>query len=352
MIKPQSVTLAIDSSQWSILLKNHKGLNVFTEYIKYGVMNRDKTMNPSSQEIVAWIKQIFWVKKTEHSGTLDPKIINNLIVCIDKATHLYVCVAILHSKVLGVVKVTRSLETLTGALRIRTIYEGKLLEYDANRHLVVLWISCEPGSYVRTMLRFDILREKDKIVTMHDVLDAQWVYDNYRDEILLVSLFSIFLCVNVLLTSFKRLVVKDSAMNAICYRVKLMIPELLRFENDIEVGEEVVLMSRKYEAIALGIVEMTISVMDTYDHGVVANTKRTSMKKLIAEGNLDKHGKPNENTPKEWMDNVVLTIRKDYVVASLSIGFESTIEAKETVEAKKKKKGGDVEDKGGTQAQS
>lgn len=36
-------------------------------------------------------------------------------------------------------------------LRIRTIYESKLLEYDANKHLGVFWISCEAGTYVRTL---------------------------------------------------------------------------------------------------------------------------------------------------------------------------------------------------------
>lgn len=30
-------------------------------------------MNPSSHEIVAWIKRILKVEKTGHSGTLDPK---------------------------------------------------------------------------------------------------------------------------------------------------------------------------------------------------------------------------------------------------------------------------------------
>ena len=39
----------------------------------------------------------------------------------------------------------------------------------------------------------------------------------------------------VVLTNFKRLVVKDSAVNAICYGAKLMIPGLLRYENGIEV---------------------------------------------------------------------------------------------------------------------
>ena len=43
----------------------------------------------------------------------------------------------------------------------------------------------------------------------------------------------------VVLTNFKRLVVKDSAVNAICYGAKLMIPGLLRYENGIEVDDEV-----------------------------------------------------------------------------------------------------------------
>lgn len=39
-----------------------------------------------------------------------------------------------------------------------------------------------------------------------------------------------------LLINFKRLVVKDSAVNAICYGAKLMIPGLLRFESAIDVS--------------------------------------------------------------------------------------------------------------------
>src|SRR6185503_19696484 len=81
----------------------------------------------------------------------------------------------------------------------------------------------------------------------------------------------------VLLTSYKRLVVKDSAVNAICYGAKLMIPGLLRFENDIETGEEVVPMTTKGEAIAIGIAEMTTAIMATCDHGAVAKIKRVVM---------------------------------------------------------------------------
>lgn len=434
MIKPQSYTPSIDTSQWPILLKNYDRLNVRTghytplpsgysplkrplaEYVRYGVLNLDKPANPSSHEVVAWIKRILRVEKTGHSGTLDPKVTGNLIVCIDRATRLvksqqgagkeYVCVARLHSKVPDVAKVARALETLTGAvfqrpplisavkrqLRIRTIYESKLLEYDVDRHLVVFWISCEAGTYVRTMcvhlglilgvgghmqelrrVRSGISGEKDNMVTMHDVMDAQWLYDNYRDE---SYLRRVIMPLEVLLTSYKRLVVKDSAVNAICYGAKLMIPGLLRFENDIEVGEEVVLMTTKGEAVALGIAEMTTAVMATCDHGVVAKIKRVVMdrdtyprkwglgprasmkKKLIGEGKLDKHGKPNEKTPQEWVRNVVLPPGGDSMVAGLAaaadepakpekeisvIGEGSVLEKKEK-KRKSKDEDGEVDD--------
>jgi H/ACA ribonucleoprotein complex subunit 4 len=164
-----------------------------------------------------------------------------LIVCIDRATRLvksqqsagesaciieqdvylrrclgkeYVCVLRLHSALPSPTALPRALETLTGALfqrpplisavkrqlRIRTIHESKLLEFDEKRNLAVFWVSCEAGTYIRTLcvhlglilgvgghmqelrrVRSGALSENDDIVTMHDVLDAQWTYDNTRD---------------------------------------------------------------------------------------------------------------------------------------------------------------------------
>lgn len=45
-----------------------------TNYVKSGFINLDKPANPSSHEVVAWIKRILKVEKTGHSGTLDPKV--------------------------------------------------------------------------------------------------------------------------------------------------------------------------------------------------------------------------------------------------------------------------------------
>ena len=109
-------------------------------------------------------------------------------------------------------------------------------------------------------------------------------------------------------------------------------------EAGIEVHEEVVLMTTKGEAIALGIAQMSTVELSTCDHGVVAKVKRCIMerdlyprrwglgpvalekKKMKSDGKLDvrtnsfapqtflpilanpikKYGRPNESTPAKW----------------------------------------------------
>ena len=378
MIAPSNHTPKLDTSKWPLLLKNYSDLHIRTshytpipcgssplarnlkDHISSGVINLDKPANPSSHEVVSWIKRILRVEKTGHSGTLDPKVTGCLIVCIDRATRLvkaqqsagkeYIGVVRLHSAIEDTKSLHRAVETLTGALfqrpplisavkrqlRIRTIYESKLIEYDEKRNLGIFWVSCEAGTYIRTMcvhlgllvgtgghmqelrrVRSGVLAEKDNLVTMHDVMDAQHVYDTTKDE---KYLRRVVMPLEVLLTNYKRIVVKDSAVNAICYGAKLMVPGLLRFADDIDINTEVVLMTTKGEAIAVGIAQMTTAVMATCDHGVVAKIKRVIMERdtyprrwglgpmaqrkkgLIKEGKLDKHGKPNDKTPKDFLE--------------------------------------------------
>lgn len=349
-------------------------------YISSGVINLDKPSNPSSHEVVAWMKRMLRVDRTGHSGTLDPKVTGCLIVCIDRATRLvksqqgagkeYVCVIRMHGKLPGgEAQLARALETLTGALfqrpplisavkrqlRIRTIHESKLLEFDNDRQLAVFWVSCEAGTYIRTLcvhlglllgvgahmqelrrVRSGAMDEQEGMVTLHDVLDAQWLYDNQRDESYLRAVIK---PLESLLTSYKRIVVKDSAVNAVCYGAKLMIPGLLRYEGGIDVHEEVVLITTKGEAIALAIAQMSTVEMSSCDHGVVAKVKRcimerdlyprrwgmgpvaTEKKKMKESGKLDKYGRPNEQTPAQW--------KKEYQDFNAPEGINGNVEGSE-----------------------
>jgi H/ACA ribonucleoprotein complex subunit 4 len=103
-----------------------------------------------------------------------------------------------------------------------------------------------------------------------------------------------------------------------------MIPGLLRYEADIEVNEEVVLMTTKGEAIAIGIAMMSTVDLASCDHGVVAKVKRCIMnrdlyprrwglgpkaqekKKMVKKGELDKFGKKIDGvTPANWSQSYV-----------------------------------------------
>jgi len=41
-------------------------------------------------------------------------------------------------------------------------------------------------------------------------------------------------------------------VNAVCYGAKIMLPGVLRYENGIEINEEIVIVTTKGEAVALG----------------------------------------------------------------------------------------------------
>jgi len=202
-------------------------------------------------------------------------------------------------------------------------------------------------------VRSGILSEDQYLFTMHDVLDAQHVYEHTKDE---TYLRRCILPMELLLVSFPRIVVKDSSVNAICYGAKLMIPGVLRFESDIEVGQEVVIMTTKGEAVAVAIAQMATSDIASCDHGVVCKTKRvvmdretyprrwglgpraTQKKFLIKAGQLDTHGKPTATTPGNWVKYYVSEENNNLDGNGKAPVAQPQEEEEAPVEVKKKKK--------------
>jgi H/ACA ribonucleoprotein complex subunit 4 len=371
----------LKSKDWPLLLRDYDKLNVLSktytpsengfsplrrplkEYFKYGMMNLDKPSNPSSHEVVSWIKRIMDVERTGHAGTLDPKVTGCLIVCIERATRLvksqqnagkeYVSILRLHNALKDQEDLNKGVQSLVGALfqrppliaavkrtlRVRNIYESKVLEFDNERHLAVIWTKCEAGTYIRTLcvhlglilgtgghmqelrrVKSGILGENDCLVTMHDILDAMWTYKNTKDE---TYVRRVIMPCELVLAGYKRIVIKDSAVNAICFGAKLLIPGVLRFSDGIEVNDDVVLMTTKGEAVALGIALLTTSQIGSTTTGIVAKLKRVVMdretyprqwglgpvakakRKLRDDGLLDKHGKATPTTPKDWLKTYI-----------------------------------------------
>lgn len=76
IIKPEAKTPTLDASEWPLLLKDYNKLLIRTghftpipvgcnplkrdlkSYISSGVINLDKPSNPSSHEVVAWVKRM------------------------------------------------------------------------------------------------------------------------------------------------------------------------------------------------------------------------------------------------------------------------------------------------------
>jgi tRNA U55 pseudouridine synthase TruB len=93
--------------------------------------------------------------------------------------------------------------------------------------LTIVNINSFSGGHMQELrrVRSGIMGEADNMVTMHDVMDAQWMMDNFRDD---AYLRRVVMPLEKLLCSYKRVVVKDSAINAVCYGAKLMVPGVLR----------------------------------------------------------------------------------------------------------------------------
>ena len=184
------------------------------------------------------------------------------------------------------------------------------------------------------------------MATMHDVLDAQWIYDNHKDE---TYLRRVIRPLEALLTGHKRVIMKDTAVNAVCYGAKIMLPGVLRYEDGIEMNEEIVVCTTKGEAICIALAQMTTATMASCDHGFVAKIKRVIMerdsyprkwglgpkasikKDMIKQGKLDKYGKPNENTPANWKSSY-----EDYSAVKKE-GAEAVAVKPDPEESKKRK---------------
>ena len=375
-IAPSKESETPDTSKWPLLLKGYSNLvcrtGLYTplpcghsplkrplkEYMKYGVINLDKPSNPSSHEIVSWVKRILQVEKTGHSGTLDPKVTGCLIICIERATRIgksqqnagkeYVAVLRLFETV-PQEKLEEAIKFLTGKLyqcppaisavkkqlRVRQVYSNHLIEYDPDQKLAVMRVACEAGTYIRTLCehlglylgvggemaelrrtRSGFTLETEGLVTMHDVLDAKYLLDKEGNE---AYMRRVVRPLEWMLRKMKRIVMKDSAVDAVCHGAKVLMPGIMRFDGEIDTGDEIVIITTKGEAIALGIAQMTAQQMATTDHGIAAKIKRVIMdrgtylkswgkgpvalekKRLISEGKLEKNGKPNAKTPANWL---------------------------------------------------
>jgi len=285
------------------------------EYIKYGTINLDKPAGPTSHEVAAWVKKILKLDVIGHGGTLDPKVTGVLPITLKEATKMvqallysgkeYVCVLKLHGDVdETAIKHVLSLfedeiyqrpplrSAVKRQLRSRRIYYIDYLEHDGRN--LLFKVGCEGGTYIRKLC-YDIgeilgvgghmqelrrtragpfVEMSAKSVTLHDV--AYWFgeFERTADQSYLCKFIE---PMETALMGLPKIVVRDSAVDALCHGASLTAPGVLQVESGIVKGSVVAIFTLKGEAVALG--KALVSSPDMVDlrHGAVSGLARVLM---------------------------------------------------------------------------
>ncbi len=258
------------------------------DLLNYGLILLDKPPGPTSHETVAWAKRILKIPKIGHSGTLDPQVSGVLPLGLGEATKA-LGVLLMGPKEyygLGRLHILPSREKLQDVLelfrgeifqkppqrssvlrrtRTRHIYELEIIEQ--KERLLMLRILCEAGTYIRK-LYYDIgeilgpgatmielrrsrvhqFNENQNLVTLHELADAHADWQEKNDD---TKLYKMILPIEYALTELKSVVIRDSAVDALCHGAQLAIPGILQISAGISKGDPVGVYTQKGEVVAL-----------------------------------------------------------------------------------------------------
>ncbi|MEA2071365.1 MAG: RNA-guided pseudouridylation complex pseudouridine synthase subunit Cbf5 [Asgard group archaeon] len=288
------------------------------DLFRLGIINVDKHPNPTSQEIVASVKQILHIPKAGHSGTLDPAVSGVLPIALNDATKIndallvagkeYVCVMHLHKAIdYEIVKDTLQLfegqiyqkppvkSSVKRVLRKRTIYYLDLMEQIGQD--VLFKVGCEKGTYIRKLCH-DIglvlgvgahmkelrrtktgpFKEDETLSSLIRIFDAYELWKETKDETPLRKVIQPF---EFGLKHLPKIVIRDNAIAAICHGANLAVPGVVKIDNIVKKGSLVAIMSLKGEAVALAHAQMNYQDIMEKNHGIAADTSRVLMKRDV-----------------------------------------------------------------------
>jgi len=175
-------------------------------------------------------------------------------------------------------------------LRTRRIYYLDFLEMEGRN--VLFRVGCEGGTYIRKLC-FDVgevlgcgahMQELRRTragpfvdgnsVILHDV--AYWFmqWQETKDEKILKRFIQ---PMERALALVPKVVIRDSAVDAVCHGASLTAPGVLSLETGIKSGSMVAVLSLKGEAVALARAVASSEQMLDMEHGVVASPERVLM---------------------------------------------------------------------------
>lgn len=283
------------------------------DHIRRGIINLDKPSGPTSHEVDSWVKRILGVEKTGHGGTLDPKVTGVLPVGIDHATRViqmllgadkeYVCLMRLHEEVTEK-KILDILQEFQGKifqtpplksavkreLRVRKIYYVNVLEIDGKD--VLFKIGCEGGTYIRKYCHdvgealgvgahmAELRRTRsgpfteDDLITLQDLTDAYHIWKEDGDE---SDLRNCILPMEAAVEHLPKIVIRDSAVDAVCHGADLAAGGIVSIENSIRTGDTVAVMTLKGELVAAGKSLKTSAEILKANKGIMIDIKKVFM---------------------------------------------------------------------------
>jgi H/ACA ribonucleoprotein complex subunit 4 len=262
-----------------------------------GVILVDKPPGPSSHQLASWARDILGLKRLGHGGTLDPFATGALTLLLGKATRLTEVVLSGNKTYIAILKIDSSisskqveevLERFSGEVynvpplesavkirvRTRVIQEIKLLESDQEDGLHTVSVSCQAGTYIRTLARdiglmlgtpcvlSELHRhstgsfEQSSLCTMQQLADAAMLAEEGDEE----ALCRLIAPVERILGSIPGVWVRDSAIASICHGAPLAVPGVVSLDSDMSPGDKTVIWSSKGEAVAVG--EMIVGSSD------------------------------------------------------------------------------------------
>ncbi|MEE8383444.1 MAG: RNA-guided pseudouridylation complex pseudouridine synthase subunit Cbf5 [Nitrosopumilus sp.] len=302
------------------------------QLLNYGLIILDKPPGPTSHETVAWTKRILKLPKIGHSGTLDPQVSGVLPLGLGEATKAlgvllygpkeYHALGRVHS-LPSKEKLEETIDLFRGEIyqkppqrsavvrqtRTRTIHEFEVLEQ--KERLLLTRILCESGTYIRklyydigeilgpgaTMIelrrtRVDQFYETDGLVTLHELADAFAVWEENKDDRKLMKMIK---PVELAFSELKSVVIRDSAVDAMCHGAQLAIPGILQISPNLKVGDIVGIYTQKGEAVALA--ESTMSEEEIRDatKGYAFKTRRI----IMAPNTYPKKWRTKPTAPKD-----------------------------------------------------
>jgi len=178
------------------------------------------------------------------------------------------------------------------AVRIRRIYKIEVLEREGRNVLLRVW--CEAGTYMRKLChdigevlgvgahmqelrrtRVGSFSEDKHLATLHDLVDA---YYFWREEGIEDYIRKVVLPVEYAVRHLPKVVIRDSAVDAICHGAYLAVPGILRVESPIKVGDTVAIFTLKGELVAIGRAKMRSEQMVSAMRGIAVETKHVIMR--------------------------------------------------------------------------